>query len=94
MSISAQKRKEVPLWQLSDGQRFALHLETSGRDIFGKVLYKTSGSVAVRLDAGQRAREFLTRDGDTVTLPAAAKTEHWALSTLVIPIPDQTKSRR
>ena len=81
---------EITISRIPDGQRFTLLLETTGRKILGTVMYKTAGSVAVRLDA-QGVREFSrlnkkTGEMEAVQVRAAASIEHWSLGAMVEPL--------
>ena len=80
---------EVPIRTLALEQRFTLHLDTTGRDIHGKLIRLNSCSATVKLDVGGGTRTFTrlnkkTGEMETVSLPAPATLEHWSTETLVI----------
>lgn len=88
---------EVPIRTLALNQRFTLHLDTTGRDIHGKLVRLTACSATVKLDAGGGIRTFTrlnrkTGEMETVTLPAPSTVEHWSTESLVRPGPTSQES--
>ncbi len=82
---------EVPICALTEGQRFTLLLETTGRKILGRLLRVGSGSATVLLERGPNTRTFGAVDKKTgelrvIVVQESARTEHWSLSTPVIPL--------
>jgi len=74
---------EVRLDSLPIGASFILRLDTTGREITGKVLRVTPCSVTVKVDGTGGTREFETAEGEKVRIPVSGDVQHWAGDAMV-----------
>jgi hypothetical protein len=79
------EQNEVPVSTLPVGTRFGMYLSTTGRTMYGTLLYVSSGSALVEWESTPRTVTVHDSDGNESTFQATVrKREHVSLQTPVI----------
>lgn len=81
-----KSRGERPLRRLLPGDRFELHLPTSGRTWLGTVIASRYDTVAVIMDGRETEKYFKTKEGKEVILQQMGGVEYWPGSAPVRPL--------